>query len=145
MKQSHRPIQILLWIIALYHLTLGFLLVYSGELSIRAAEAFWGWRITGSPELGIVGGILGCYGIAFGLMMAVAARDPVRHRPLMTIGIVLIALRLLQRAASAEGVMEVFEVSSGRYWAGFVFVVVMGALLTGARLLVERDARKAAA
>lgn len=133
------PAKALLWVIALYHIVLGLLLIYSGELSIRAADAMYGWQITGSPELGILGEILGCYAIAFGLMMAVAAGDPVRYRSLLTVGIVLIALRLLQRLIFAGKVMEVFQVSSGRYWSAFVFVLLLGALLTWVRLLARRE------
>ena len=130
-------VRIFLWVVALYHIVLGALLIYSGELSIRVADLLYGWQITGSPELGIVGEILGCYAIAFGLMMAVAAGDPVRYKSLLTVGIVLIALRLLQRLLFAGKVMEVFQVPSGRYWGAFVFVLLMGALMTWVRMLAR--------
>ncbi len=145
MQQAHRPVQILLWIIALYHIVLGALLIFSGELSLRFADASYGWKITGSPELGILGEILGCYGIAFGLTMAIAAGNPVRHRALLTVGIVLIVLRLLQRILFADKVMETFQVPSGRYWAAFVFVLAIGVALTWARVLVQREAGGSAA
>ncbi len=145
MKRFRRPVQILLWVIALYHISLGLLLIFSGDLSIRVADTLYGWTIAGSPELGIVGEILGCYSIAFGLMMATAAGDPVRYRPLLTVGIVLIALRLFQRAFFAGKVMEVFQVSSGRYWSAFLFVLAIGGALTWARLLVHQEAPELAA
>ena len=141
MTRFQGPVRVLLWVIAGYHIVLGVLLIYSGELSIRAADALYGWTIAGSPELGILGEILGCYAIAFGLMMATAAGDPVRHRSLLTVGVVLFALRLLQRVVFAGKVMEVFEVSSGRYWGAFLFVLALAAALTWARLLVQREAR----
>ena len=145
MKRFQGPARILLWVIALYHIALGVLLIFSGELSIRAADAFYGWQITGSPELGILGEILGCYAIAFGLMMAIAAGDPVRHRSLLTVGIVLFALRLFQRVYFAGKVMEVFQVSSGRYWGAFLFVLAIAAALCWVRMLVYRETRALAA
>ena len=145
MRSFHGPVRTLLWVIALYHILLGVLLIYSGELSIRVADLMYGWQITGSPELGILGEILGCYAIAFGLMMAVAAGDPARYRSLLTVGIVLIALRLVQRLIFAGKVMEVFQVSAGRYWGAFLFVLALGAALTWARLLVGRERGAAAA
>lgn len=142
MKRFQRPAQILLWVIAIYHIALGVLLIVSGDLSIRAADAFYGWQIDGSPELGILGEILGCYAIVFGLMMVTAARDPVRYRSLLSIGIVLIVLRLIQRAYFAAKVMEVFQVSPGRYWGAFLFVLAIGAALTWVRVTVHREARE---
>jgi hypothetical protein len=139
MNKFQGPIRIFLWVIALYHILLGALLIFSGEMSISAADALYGWQITGSPELGILGEILGCYAIAFGLMMAVAAGDPARFRSLLTVGIVLIALRLVQRLFFAGKVMEVFQVSSGRYWGAFVFVLLLGAILTWVRLQVRGE------
>ena len=141
MNTPQGAIRIFLWVIALYHILLGALLMYSGDLSIRVADLLYGWKITGSAELGIAGEILGCYAIAFGLMMAIAAGDPVRHRSLLTVGIVLFALRLFQRVFFAGKVMEVFQVSSGRYWGAFLFVLAIAAALCWVRALVHRETR----
>lgn len=145
MKKYLLPAKILLWIIALYHIVLGVFLIYSGDLSIRTADLLYGWIIEGSPELGILGEILGCYSIAFGLMMATAARDPDRHGDLISIGVVLIALRLFQRVVFAGKVMEVFQVPPGRYWSAFAFIFVLGAALAAVRLLIHRQKSASAA
>ena len=145
MTSSHPFIRILLWAVAAYHIGMGALLFYSGELSIRAADSFYGWSITGSPDLGIISEILGCYGIAFGLMMIVVASDPVKYRAILSVAIILFALRLLQRAVYAPKVMEVFEVSTGQYWGGFVFVLAFAAVLIWVRLQLGREAGGAVA
>jgi hypothetical protein len=139
MDKSYPLGKLLLWTIAIYHAVLGILLFVSGELSIQAAKALMGWTIVGSPTLGIVGEILGCYFIAFGLMMAIAAMNPVSYRAFITAGIVLIVLRLFQRLVFSGKVMEVFEVSTGRYWGAFVFVLLIGAALTLLRVQIQRD------
>ena len=138
--EKHQAGKILLWIISVYHILTGVMIIVSGELSIQFAKASYGWTVEGSPELGILGELLGCYAIAFGLMLAVAVRDPVAYRSLITVGVVLIALRLVQRAVFAGKMMEVFQVSAGRHWAGFVFILVLGGLLAWYRVQLGREA-----
>ncbi len=137
-NNSYKLGKILLWIIAAYHVATGAMVIWSGDVSIRFAKLSYGWTVEGSPELGILGELLGCYAIAFGLMMAVAARDPVAYRSFITVGIVLVALRLVQRAWFAAKIMEVFEVSAGRHWAAFVFILLIGAALALFRFQIHR-------
>lgn len=140
MNRSHAFAKALLWTIAIYHLATGALLIASGKLAIRFARASYGWTIEGSPELGIVGELLGCYAIAFGLMMAAAARDPLTHRPFITIGIVLILLRLFQRAYFSAKIEEVFAVPPGRHWGAFAFLALLAAGLAYVRYDLSREA-----
>ena len=139
MNKSYLLGRLLLWMIAVYHVILGILLLASGETSIQAAKALMGWTIVGSPTLGIVGEILGCYFIAFGLMMAVAAWNPVNNRGVITVGLVLFVLRLFQRLYFSGKVMDVFEVSAGRYWGAFTFILLVGAGLAVLRWRIQRD------
>ena len=136
---AERAGKVLLWAVFAYHVGYGILLLFSGEWSIRFAEAVMGWHIQGSPELGILGEILGCYAIAFGLMAAIAARDPVRYRPLVSVAVVLVALRLIQRVLFADKVMKVFEVEPTRFWLDSAFVLVFGVLLLLLWLKLRRE------
>lgn len=124
--------------IAAYHLATGAVLIWSGDLSIRLARTLYGWTIEGSPELGILGELLGCYAIAFGLMMAVAARDPVAYRSSITIGVALIVLRLFQRAYFSAKIIEVFQVAPARHWTAFVLLLLLAAGLVLLRWHVSR-------
>ncbi len=134
--------RILTGFIAAYHLGVGLLLLFSGDLSIRAAKALAGWTIQGSPALGIAGEILGCYIIAFGLMMAFAAADPIQGRHAITVGLVLIALRLFQRLVFSGKVIETFQVPAGRHWAAFAIVAAIGLALLAFRIQVGRAPRR---
>lgn len=129
--------------IGLYHLWVGVTLIMSGETSIRLARSIAGWTIDGSPAMGIVGEILGCYIIAFGLMMLVAAWDPVGGRHFLTVGVVLIALRVFQRLYFGDKVMEVFQVSPWHHWMAITVVTVMGVLLSMFRWHVGASLRHA--
>ena len=139
MTPSHLPVKVLLWIIATYHVVTGILIIASGELSLRFAEVFYGWTIDGSSELGILAELLGCYAIAFGLMLAVAAKDPVGYRSFLTVGVVLIALRVFQRLYFATKIIETFDVAAGRHWLATGFIFLLGATLFVFRYRLGRD------
>lgn len=130
--------------IGLYHLCVGATLIASGETSIRLAKSIAGWTIEGSPAMGIIGEIFGCYTIAFGLMMLLAAWNPLGGKHFLTVGVVLIALRSFQRLWFAGKVMDAFQVPSGRHWMAFTIVTVMGVLLLLFRLHVGAVLRRTA-
>jgi hypothetical protein len=125
--------------IGVYHLFAGITVMISGESTIRLAKSLGGWTIEGSPAMGIVGEILGCYLIAFGLMMLAATFNPVQNKSLITIGIVLIGLRLIQRLVFSAKVMEVFQVDAARHWGAFAVVAALGVGLLLFRLRLTRE------
>ena len=129
----------ILWLVATYHMLVGLLLLFSGELSIKALKTFAGATIEGSPQLGIAGEILGCYILTFALMMGVAAWNPVKNRSLLTIGLTLIVLRIFQRIFFAEKVMQVFQVPPANYWMATAIAAILGLLLGTFRLKIYRD------
>ena len=139
MKNSRLPVKVLLWVIASYHIATGILIIASGDLSLEFARTFYGWTIDGSPELGILAELLGCYAIAFGLMLATAAKDPVRYRSFLTVGVVLIALRVFQRLYFAGKIIETFQVDPGRHGLATAFIFLLGAALAAFRFQIDRE------
>lgn len=126
--------------VALYHLLIGALLVLSGEMSIALA-ARMGMTIEGSQLLGVIGEILGCYIIAFGFMMAITAWDPIKNRAMLTVGIILVVLRLIQRLVFMEKVIDTFQMTSAAFWRDFIVVAILGLGLLAFRLMILRDSR----
>ena len=142
MKSSHMPVKVLLWIISSYHVATGILIIASGDLSLWFARTFYGWTIDGSSELGILAELLGCYAVAFGLMLAVAAKDPVAYRSFLTVGVVLIALRVFQRLVFADKIIGTFQVDPGRHWLATGFILLLGVLLAAFRLQIHRQSER---
>ncbi len=126
MRNSLLAGKALLWFMAIYHVLVGVLLIVSGELSIRFASLVLAYAIEPSPALGVAGEVLGCYMIAFGLMLAVVARNPERHRDLLLVAAAFVAVRVVQRVVFADKVIEVFAVPEARYWGSCVFVTLLG-------------------
>lgn len=139
MKTKYMFWQGILWLVAVYHIVVGLLLLFSGELSIKALKAIAGATIEGSPQLGIAGEILACYILTFGLMMGVAAWNPVKNRSILTIGLILIALRVFQRIYFSEKVMQVFQVSPATYWTATAIAILLGVILGLFRMKIYRE------
>ena len=139
MNKKFLPYRMLAGFVGVYHIMLGFLLLFSGEMAINAAKSMAGMTIIGSPQFGVIGEILACYFIAFGLMMGLAAWNPIKNRNLISVGLVLFVLRLLQRLIFAEKTMEVFQMSSARYWSFFVILLVISIILGFFRLIIYKD------
>jgi hypothetical protein len=139
MKPSYAVWRVLLWIIALYHGAVGLILLGSGDLALKLAKSLAGMTLTGSPELGIIGEIFGCYLLAFALLMAAAAWNPVKNRAAVTIGLLLFVLRIVQRVVFAEKVMTVFQIPAFNYWAYGGVVLLLGAALGVFRWKLYRD------
>ena len=127
-----------LWFVAVYHVVMGVILFVSGELALKVAKFLGGVSISGSPELGILGEILACYLIAFGLMVVLAAWDPVKYRGALTVGLVLFALRSIQRLVFADKVMAVFHVPPASHYAGTAVVIVFAVILGLFRLKIAK-------
>jgi len=139
MAKTYTGWRILLWFIAGYHVVSGGLLFFSGELTIRTLKALAGVSISGSPELGIAGEILACYLVAFGLMMGIAAWNPIKNRAIITVGLVLFALRLFQRVFFAEKVIQVMQVPLTKYWSAALIVAILAILMGIFRWQLYKD------
>jgi len=139
MNKKFLPYRMLAGFVGVYHIMLGLLLLFSGEMAINAAKSMAGMTIIGSPQFGVIGEILACYFIAFGLMMGLAAWNPIKNRSLISVGLVLFVLRLLQRLIFAEKTMEVFQMSSARYWSFFVILLAISIILGFFRIMIYKD------
>jgi len=128
-----------LWFVAIYHVTMGGILFVSGELALKVAKLLGGVSISGSPEMGILGEILACYLIAFGLMVALAAWDPVKYRGALSVGLVLFALRSIQRLVFADKVIAVFHVPPVSHYTGTAVVIIFAVVLGLFRLKVAKS------
>jgi hypothetical protein len=139
MSKTYTGWKVLLWFIAAYHALLGLLLMFSGELTIKAIKTVAGVAITGSPLLGVVGEILACYLLAFALIMAVAAWNPQKNRAAISVGLVLFALRLFQRICFAEKTMQIMQIPPVKYWSAAAIVAILAGLMGIFRWQLYRD------
>lgn len=128
-----------LGVMAAGHLILGGLMLFSGTLTAKLIKFGMDANIVEAPALGVVSEFLACYILAFGLMTALAAVEPVKYRALISIGIVLIAICLFQWCWFAADTIPVFHVSPGRYWTAGALFAAFGICLSIFRWQINSD------
>lgn len=132
-------------VIAAYHLALGLALLFSGELAIKLVRVLGGMTVAGSPEMGVIGEIVGCYITAFGLMMIFVIVDPVKNRSLVSVAFSLFALRVFQRVFFASKTMSILGLAPSAYWPMAVVVGAIAVSLAVLRAQIARGQRRGTA
>ncbi len=92
-------LKLVLWAICLYHVVLGGGALLSTPVAERIAHTVFGITLHMTPDVAYVVRVLGVYALTFGLLAGVAATDPVRHRALLNLVVVLYALRIVVKLA----------------------------------------------
>jgi len=140
MQSKHWGLRGLLWLICAYHVTVGVLLNCPQAWIAAAAKSLFGnMTLAGDPGMYFVLRPMGVYVILFGIMMGVAAWNPVKNRALITVGVILFALRIIQRIMTAGEFQSLFGVSQARNAAMIGVVAVFGLALAWFRLQLYRE------
>ncbi|MCH7850900.1 MAG: hypothetical protein IH845_04630 [Nanoarchaeota archaeon] len=86
----------ILWDMALYHLLLGFVgLIYNTELE-EISSLIFNLSLKITPETLWLIKPLAAYVFVFGIMMAIAAYDPMKFRPIIYAGLAILLIRFVQ-------------------------------------------------
>ncbi len=120
-------LKLLLWDMALYHIFLGLIgLVYGNQLEYIAHSIF-NLSLVITPQILALIRPLAAYLVVFGIMMAIAAYDPKRFRPIIYAGLVVLLFRLIQYLSI---IFQGFRGSANRpiQTYGLMFVVIFTAL-----------------
>lgn len=138
MQQKHTGLRVLLWVICLYHVACGLVPnLFPGQVQ-ALAERLAGMKIQAEPEFIALAKPFGVYAIAFGVMMGLAAWNPVKNRALISVGIILFALRILQRLAGLEEASQVFGVAPGRSMGMIAVIACFAVALAWLRFRLYR-------
>jgi hypothetical protein len=143
MENKHVALRGLLWIICFYHVGCGLAPNLFPDQVPMLAEKLAGMRVSAVPEFIYLAKPFGVYAIAFGIMMGLAAWNPVKNRALISVGIILFALRIIQRLMGISEVEQLFGVAPSRSFATIGIVAAFGAALAWLRFLLYREMRKA--
>ena len=120
-----------------YHVVMGLLGIWSGEVAARGAYLLWHAQVHVDPQFSYLAKFLGAYVLAFGLMLLAIARDPVRFGPLVYVAAALGALRILERLVFASDLQAAFGIGMDRT---IVTAIVVLALNGGLIYLKPKEA-----
>jgi len=96
-RNEYKSLKILLWIIAVYHIVLGLLGIFAKDLAVTLAKNFFNFNLTLTNQIYWVINPLAAYILVFGIFMALAAKDPVKYKNVIYVGVILFAVRVIQR------------------------------------------------
>lgn len=139
MNNKHTALRGLLWFICIYHVALGLCANLPPAQVQSVASLVFGLHLPDNPALFQLIKPFGVYVVVFGVMMGVAAWNPVKNRALITIGVILFALRLLQRLLNLDAVEQGFGVTPGRNTATIATVAAFAILLAVLRWKLYRE------
>jgi hypothetical protein len=139
MKKKHTPLQVLLWLICVYHVGFGLLANAPSELMRQCAAGMLGINLPADAALDYVIKPFGIYVMTFGIMMGVAAWNPVKNRALISVGVVLFALRIAQRLLNLEAMQQAFGVAPSRNLVTVLVVALFGLALAWFRFQLYRE------
>ncbi|HEV3117562.1 MAG TPA: hypothetical protein VGY58_10935 [Gemmataceae bacterium] len=105
--------RVLLWIASLSHIVIGGGIMLSPEFQ-RTMASFYGAEVDWTPQFVYILRPLGAFMFMFGLLLAVAAVEPWKHR-LIVYGLCgVLLLRVVQRLALQQDIESAFHVSASR-------------------------------
>ena len=139
MKNKHTMLRALLWLICAYHVGFGVLANLPSNLMRRCAVALLGINLPADAALDYVIKPFGIYAMTFGVMMGVAAWNPVKNRALISVGVVLFALRILQRLLNLDAMQQAFNIAPSRNLGTIAVVALFGLALAWLRLQLYRE------
>jgi len=119
-------LKIVLILIAIYHVGLGLAGFMSEDLTVRVARAVFGLNLNMTPQLSYIAQLLAVYALVFGLIVAMVARDPVKHRSLIPIVVILYILRVLNKFISMGQFERGFGASMTKVWTDVALLAAFG-------------------
>jgi hypothetical protein len=119
-------LQVVLWMICLYHVFLGVCGFLSEELAARLADIVFSIKLEPTPQISYLAKLLGIYAVVFGLMTAIAALAPERHPMLLKLVILLYVLRVLNKVVFSALFAQAFAVPAARTWIDIAMLCAFG-------------------
>ena len=135
-------LKIIMWVVALMHLIVGAGLI-TGPGFARYMADVYGAEVRWTKELMYLLKPLGAFMCTLGVLAAVAAWNPVRHRAVMAAFVFLFLVRAAQRVIWRDEVQQAFGISASRNVANMIFFASMAfAILVLDRLVCLRTRRE---
>ena len=121
--QSHLSLRVLLWFIAVYHVVAGVAATFFQDAAVGIAGLLFGVKITMDPQTSLLVRYLGAFGLAFGLMAALAALEPERHKGFIYGAVIYFVVRAFDRVAFA-GLLAEYSVGFMPNWGRIIVILL---------------------
>jgi hypothetical protein len=142
MLAKHYLLRGLLAVICLYHIAMGVLANINKESMVALVKKVIGVTIEPDEQLLYIIKPFGVYVIVFGVLMGLAAWNPIKNRSFISVGIGLFVIRAIQRFAFAHELETVFNISHQRNIVSAALVSAFAIALLILRLRLHADIKR---
>lgn len=139
MQKKYISLKAFVWLICVYHVALG--IVLNAPVGLIASTLTHCLGATKLPDASALfsARMLGTYMLVFGIGMGIAAWDPVKNRALLTVGVILVSCRALQRLLQADDLNQALGVSTSANWITITVLMVFAGALAFFRFKLWQD------
>lgn len=121
-------LQVLLWGICAFHIIIGLGLNVSPDFPQLVAQ-YYGAEVAWTPEFLYVVKPVGAFMLVFGVLVGVAARDPLAHGPIVYGAVLLFILRGLQRIVFQDEIGAALAIGASRNIGNAIFFLLLAAVV----------------
>ena len=137
-SKSHLALQILLWCICAFNVGIGFGLNISADFP-QLVAGYYGAEVAWTPAFLYIIKPLGAFMIAIGVLVGVAARNPLEHAAIIYSVALLFFLRGLQRLVFLEEIIAAVNIDTARNIGNAIFFMALAVILVVLhRVVVKR-------
>ncbi len=126
-----------LWFICAFHVITGLGVNFSRPFMTTMA-GWYGATVDFTPQFLTILHPLGAFMFILGVLAAVAARDPLRYRPIVYCFAGLFLIRSLQRVIFKQDIEQAFQIEPARNLASMALFLAMAITLAALQSYVER-------
>lgn len=139
MQKKYMSLKAFVWLVCVYHVALG--IVLNAPIRLLSSTLTHCLGATKMPDASALfsARMLGTYMFVFGVGMGIAAWNPVKNRALLTVGVILISCRALQRLVQANDLNQALGVSASTNWSTIAVLMVFAGVLAVFRLKLWQD------
>lgn len=141
--KKHLILRVLAGIVGIYCILLGLCLNGPHTMIAGLATGFLDYELPEDSSLVFAARMIGVYMGFFGVTMGLVAWNPIRNRALLTVAVVLLVLRAIQRLVYFDELRVAFGISTQKNWGYVTTMVVLAALFLVFRLVLLRDMKTA--
>lgn len=142
MNKKFMALRIIAGVICIYHTALGIILNSSVDvISWTLTNCMGATKLPDASAL-FVAKMLGAYMIFFGVGMGLVAWNPSKNRSILTIGVLLVIFRSIQRIIQADLLLESLGISAQSNCVTIIILIIFAIALIIFRLLLLADSKK---
>ncbi|OVE75560.1 hypothetical protein BVX97_04015 [bacterium E08(2017)] len=142
MNKKYLGFRAVVWVVAVYHVLLGITLSCPVPVIEVVTKGVLGATKMPDASSLFLARMAGAYLLVFGIGIGLAAYDPIKNRALLSLGAIVVVLRVLQRAFQLGDLQMALGISTGTNWITVGVMMSLAIVLLVFRFKLLSDMKK---